>query len=102
MPIADFVHEMMATDLMSSLPDRNLTKVDRATMAVGSIGVRRFCPRALSSLRGAFRSIEGFPHQGKLICAASSPTPPTRTLQSWEMGFSAPLDSWLAATSSMG
>ena len=96
-PALDFVHEMMATDLMSSLPDGILTKVDRATMAVGlesrapflAESVVRFAwslPIGLKVSRG----------EGKLVLRnVLAKYLPPEIFNRPKMGFSAPLDSWL-------
>ena len=96
-PALDFLHEMMATDLMSALPEGILTKVDRATMAVGLESRAPFLAESIVkfawSLPTELKISRG---EGKLILrdVLAKYFPPAICTRP-KMGFSAPLDSWL-------
>ena len=93
----DFVARMQFLDLVTYLPDDILTKVDRATMAVGAGGEgaaarpprRGLCldPAARFKLRGGAGQVAAAPG-ARPLCAAPADRPP-------EMGFGVPIDSWL-------
>jgi len=97
LPPLDFLDEMMATDLMSSLPDGILTKVDRATMAVSLEARAPFL--AESVVKFAWQlplELKAGRDQGKLILRRIlADYLPREIWNRPKIGFSAPLESWL-------
>ena len=93
----DFVHEMMATDLVSSLPDGILTKVDRATMAVGLEARAPFLAESVVKFAWSLpMELKVSRHQVKIILRKILRKHLAPELSDREkVGFSAPLDSWL-------
>jgi asparagine synthase (glutamine-hydrolysing) len=96
-PSLGFVHEMMATDQMSSLPDGILTKVDRATMAVGLESRAPFLAESVVKFAWSLPvQLKVNRRQGKLVLRnALAKYLPPELCNREKMGFSVPLDSWL-------
>jgi asparagine synthase (glutamine-hydrolysing) len=96
-PAPDFFHEMMATDINSALPDGILTKVDRATMAVGLEARAPFLAENVVKFAWSLPvELKVGSRQGKLILRRILARHLPREI--WnrpKVGFSAPLESWL-------
>lgn len=96
-PSLDFIEEMMATDLMSSLPDGILTKVDRATMAVGLESRAPFLAEGVVKFAWSLPiEMKANADQGKLVLRdiVSKYLPPAICNRE-KKGFSTPLEVWL-------
>lgn len=93
----DFVEEMMAIDLASSLPEGILMKIDRATMAVGLEARAPFLgERVVAQAWRLPIELKVNAHRGKLVLReilARYLRPETCNRQ--KMGFSTPLEPWL-------
>jgi asparagine synthase (glutamine-hydrolysing) len=97
----DFAEEMMAIDLLSSLPDGILTKIDRATMAVGLESRAPFlAERVVAEAWSLPVASKLGGDAGKLVLREMLPKYLGREVaaticQRQKMGFSTPLASWL-------
>jgi asparagine synthase (glutamine-hydrolysing) len=96
-PLSDPIEQMMAVDFLTYLPDDILTKVDRATMAVGLEGriplldrrIVEFAARLPRSLRG------GNGVSKPVIREALYRRVPKHIVDRPKSGFGIPLDAWL-------
>jgi asparagine synthase (glutamine-hydrolysing) len=93
----DVTGQMMAVDMLTYLPDDILTKVDRATMAVGLEGRVPFLDRRIvefaASLPMAMRSSDG---ESKVVLRRLLDRHlPRHLVERTKTGFGIPLDAWL-------
>jgi asparagine synthase (glutamine-hydrolysing) len=97
--LGDPTEQMMAVDFLTYLPDDILTKVDRATMAVGLEGRVPFLDRRIvefaARLPHAMRSGDGV--SKRVIRDVLYSRVPAELLNRPKTGFGIPLDSWLRA-----
>ncbi|UDY33929.1 asparagine synthase (glutamine-hydrolyzing) [Dermatobacter hominis] len=95
--VADGTARMMAVDLLTYLPDDILTKVDRATMAVGLEGRVPFLDRRIvefaAALPMSMRSSDG---ESKVVLRRLlDRSVPRHLVDRTKTGFGIPLDAWL-------